>query len=313
MAGAKLRLLNRSASSFDSDARFEVVRGDVTAEADVARAVAGCSHIYHLAGFVSRDPADAPKLHQIHVEGTRSLLEQAKKNGVERVVVASSSGTVAVSRSDRIHDEESGYKDAEAARWPYYVSKIAEEKLALAFHAATGLPIVIANPSLLLGPGDDRNSSTGDIIHFLEGQVLSLPTGGLSFVDARDAATGLVAAMERGRPGERYLFGGVNWTCAEFTRHLAKLAGRGAPALSSPTWLALLSAPLLRRLMPLIGRKFTIDDETIEMSGMYWYCDSSKSQRELGFKTRDPLETLRDTLEDIYRRRPELRRGNKAG
>ena len=309
---AKLRLLNRSPSAFDTDARVEVIRGDVTVDADVERAVAGCGLVYHLAGFVSRDPADAPKLHRIHVDGTRSLLEKALKHGVERVVVASSSGTIAVSRTGKVHNEESGYKETEVARWAYYVSKIAEEKLALDLHASSKLPVVIANPSLLLGPGDDRNSSTGDIIDFLEGQVLSLPGGGLNFVDARDCAAGLVAAMERGRPGERYLFGGVNWTCAEFTRHLAKLAGRGVPLFSSPTWLSLLSAPILRKAMPLIGRKFTIDDETIEMSGMFWYCDSSKAQRELGFTTRDPLETLRDTLEDIYRRRPELQR-NRAG
>lgn len=304
-----LRLLNRSASPFDADARLEVIRGDVTNPADVERAVTGCGRIFHLAGLVSRDPADAPKLHRIHVDGTRSLLEVAKKQGVERVLIASSSGTIAVSRGPKVHDETSGYKDAEVARWAYYTSKIAEEKLALEFHASTKLPIVVVNPSLLLGPGDERQSSTGDIVDFLEGQVLSLPTGGLNFVDARDCAAGVAAAMERGRPGERYLLGGAaNWTCAEFTRHLAKLAGRRAPAFYSPTWLSLLSAPALRKIMPLVGRRFTIDDETIEMSGMFWYCDSGKARRELAFTTRDPLETLRDTLEDIYRRRPELRK-----
>ena len=305
---APLRVLNRGASAFDSDSRVEAVRGDVTMAPDVDRAVQGCRRIFHLAGMVSRLAGDADKMRQIHVEGTRLLLKAAQKLGIERVVVASSSGTVAVGRTDKIHTEESGYKDAENAHWPYYVTKIAEEKLALEFHAETKLPVVVVNPSLLLGPGDDRGSSTGDIVDFLEGQVLSAPAGGLNFVDVRDAAAGLIAAMERGRAGERYLMGGPNWPCSQLLRELAKLSGRPAPMMPSPTWLSLLMAPILRKAMPLIGRKFTIDDQTIEMSGMYWYCDSSKAQRELGFKTRDPLETLRDTLEDIYTRRPELKR-----
>ncbi len=304
---APVRVLNRGASSFDGDSRVETARGDVTKAEDVERAVQGCARIYHLAGLVSRDPADALKLMRIHSEGTGRLLNSAQKHGVDRVVVASSSGTLAVSRTDKVHTEDSGYKETETARWAYYVSKIAQEKLALEFYAKTKLPIVVVNPSLLLGPGDDRGSSTGDIIDFLEGQVLSVPSGGLNFVDVRDCAAGLIGAMERGRPGERYLLGGENWPCGQFSRELAKLSGRRAPMMSSPTWLSLLMAPILRKAMPLLGRKFTIDDETIEMSGQFWYCDSSKAQSELGFAARDPRETLRDTLEDIYRRRPELR------
>ena len=284
----------------------EIVEGDVTDPAAVDNAVRGAGRIFHLAGLVSRNPADAPKLRRIHVDGTRAILDAALRHKVERVVIASSSGTIAVSRGPVVHDETSGYKSVEVARWPYYTSKIEEEKLAFEFSARTGLPVVVVNPTLLLGPGDDRGSSTGDIIQFLEGQVLSLPTGGLNFVDARDCAAGILAAMEKGRPGERYLLGGVNWSCAEFSRHLAALTARRVPLLTSPTWLSLLSAPLLRKLMPVVGRKFDIDDATIEMSGMFWYCDSSKAQRDLGFLPRDPDETLRDTLEDIYRRRPEL-------
>ena len=303
-----VRVLARGASAYDSDKRVEVIRGDVTSASDVERAVKGCGVIYHLAGWVSRDPADAPKLRQIHVEGTRLILESAKKFGVERVTIASSSGTIAVDRTGKIHAEESGFKDTETSRYAYYVTKIAEEKLALEFYASTKLPIVVANPSLLLGPGDDRGSSTGDIADFLEGQVLSFPTGGINFVDVRDAATGILAAMDRGRPGERYLLGGVNWSCSQFLKELAKLSGRTAPMMTSPTWLSLLMAPLLRKAMPWAGRKFTLDDATIEMSGLFWYCDSAKAQRELGFQPRDPLETLRATLDDIYTRRPELKR-----
>ena len=300
--GEPVRVLCRSTSSVEHDSRIELIRGDITSPQDVDRAVKGARTIYHLAGVVSRNPADASRLERIHVEGTRLVCEAALRHGVERIVVASSSGTVAVGRRPVIHDENSGYKEREVARWPYYTAKIAQEKLALSYWTSHKLPVIVINPSLLLGPGDDRNSSTGDVAAFLEGQILSIPTGGLNFLDARDCAAGAIAAMERGRPGERYLLGGVNWNFREFTLAVAEVAGMRAPLLASPTWLSLLSAPLLRKLMPLAGRKFSVEDSSIEMAGMFWYCDCSKARTELGFTTRDPMETLRDTVEDVGRR-----------
>ena len=273
--------------------------GDVTNHSDVDRDVQGAAAIYHLAGMVSRNPADAEKMHQVHVEGTRNILEAALKHGVERVVLASTSGVIAVSRSPSVHTEDAPYSEAAVKHWPYYLSKIAEEKLALDFHRRHQLPIVVINPSLLLGPGDDRKSSTGDVIAILEGQALSYQTGGLNFVDVRDAAAAAIAAMQKGRPGERYLLGGPNWTGKEFTRQVCRLAGLRPPLLTSPTALSLLSAPLLRKLMPLIGRKFDLDDITLEMSGVFWFCDSSKAARELDFHPRDPMATLRDTIDYI--------------
>ncbi|MFN7923246.1 MAG: NAD-dependent epimerase/dehydratase family protein [Bryobacteraceae bacterium] len=134
----------------------ELVRGDITIASDVERAVSGVRQIYHLAGLVSRNPADTPKMKQIHVEGTRLVCEAALRQGVERVVLASSSGTVAVSREPVEHDERSGYKADVAKNWGYYVTKIEQEMLALRFHRERGLPLLSVNPSLLLGPGDDR-------------------------------------------------------------------------------------------------------------------------------------------------------------
>lgn len=273
----------------------ETVHGDITCADDVQRAVEGVCAIYHLAGLVSRNPGDAALLRRIHVDGTHFLLDAAKRQGVERIAVASSSGTIAVSRDPVVHDERSGYKDAVVAAWPYYVTKIEQERLSLSY-AAEGMDVVVVNPSLLLGPGDDRKSSTGDVIRFLEGQVLTAPTGGLNFVDARDAASATVAAMERGRGGERYLLGAANLTCQEFLAQLGAVAGRPSPSMTSPAWLAAATAPLLRAAMPLVGRKFDIDAESIRMAALFWYCDSAKARRELGFAPRDPVETLRDTV-----------------
>ena len=280
----------------------EVVRGDITSAEDVSRAVEGCSGIYHLAGFVSRDPKHAARLHDIHVGGTRNICAAALRHGVEKVVLVSSSGTVAVSRDPVIHDEESGYKYELVCRWPYYLSKVFAEKTALSFRRESGLPVVIANPALLLGPGDETGSSTGDVALFLRGQVLSMPLGGMSFVDARDAAAGLIAVMRNGRLGERYLLGGVNWTFRRIVEQVAEITGLRPPIYSLSPPVARISGRLARKLLPLVGARFEMDDTTIEMSAYFWYCNSGKAAAELGFRTRDPLQTLQETVEDLRRR-----------
>jgi dihydroflavonol-4-reductase len=296
---APVRLLCRGASAWDGDRRATVIQGDVTAAGDVDRAMQGAGTVYHLAGLVSRNREDAAKLHAVHVNGTRNVLDAALKAGVSKLVIASTSGTIAVSKEPTVHDESSGYKDRVVRNWPYYVSKIAAERLCWEHHQRNGTPIVVVNPSLLLGPGDTRGSSTSDIKLVLEGQILSLPTGGMSFIDARDCAAAMVGAMERGRIGQRYLLGGVNWTFAEVIRRTAKIAGTSAPFWSSPAWMSLLFAPLLRRFMPFIGKRFDVDDATIEMSGVFWYCSPAKAAAELGLQTRDPLETLADTVAEL--------------
>ena len=297
-----LRLLCRGESIHDSQADLEIVRGDVTDEASVDAAVRGARAVFHLAGLVSRDPRDRDKLFDVHVNGTRHVCEAALRHGVERLVIVSSSGTIAVSGKPIVHTEASGFARAVTRNWGYYASKIAAEELALDLCRGRSLPAVILNPALLLGPGDDRCSSTGDLVHLFEGQILTYPTGGMSFVDARDAAAATLAALDRGRTGECYLLGGANWTFKRIIQETCRIGGIKPPMLTSPTPLARLSAPLLRAVLPAVGRKFTLDDETIQMSGHFWYCDSAKAARELGFQPRDPLETLRDTVADLRMR-----------
>jgi dihydroflavonol-4-reductase len=293
----KLRLFNRRSSEFDSDPEVESVHGDICSPADVDRAVEGCEAVYHLAGFVSRDPRDALRLYAVHVAGTRNVCEAAVRHRVERLVLVSSSGTVAVSREPIVHDENSGYKIREVAEWAYYLSKIYAEKTALSFYRREGLPVVVVNPALLLGPGDEAGSSTGDIVLFLKGQIQSMPLGGMSFVDARDAASGTIGAMEEGRPGERYLLGGPNWTFRHIIERLAELTGRRPPLLTLSVPASLLAARVMRRIT-----RFELDDATIKMSAMFWYCDSSKAARELGFRPRDPMDTLSETIQDLRAR-----------
>jgi dihydroflavonol-4-reductase len=286
------------------DGSVQILHTDVIADpahrADglpLAEALAGCATVYHLAGSVSRDPAAGQTMMRIHVDGTRRVLEAAKAAGVRRVVVASSSGTLAVSKTaEPIPDETWPHATELVARWPYYLSKIYQEKLALDLGRELGLEVVIVNPSLLLGPGDRRQSSTGDVLRFLRRQIPSVPSGGLSFVDARDAAEATVAAMERGRPGERYLLGGPNWTFAEFFGRLERASKVRAPFLRLPSSLSRHAASLMEQVYKKLDRDPPVDRVSVEMAELFWYCDSTRAKNELGFEARDPAETLDATI-----------------
>jgi dihydroflavonol-4-reductase len=302
--GARLRVLCRGSSPWDEEPQIEVIHGDITSAGDVERAMTGVGRVYHLAGVVTRDPKDT-RPYRIHVDGTRNVCEAALRCEIEKIVAASSSGAIAVSREPVVHDENAGYKHEIVGEWPYYLSKIFAEKLAFSYFARAKLPVVVVNPSLLLGPGDTRGSSTGDVELFLDGQILTVPLGGLNFVDVRDAAAGMLSAMRSGRPGERYLLGGSNWTFRKLIDAVAEISGRRAPRMQLSLRASLLGARLLRRVYRLAGRSFRLDEASIKMSALFWYCSSEKARSELGFRSRDPFDTLRATVEDVRGRREE--------
>jgi dihydroflavonol-4-reductase len=286
-AGHEVRVLARSDVQIPG---VEVVKGDVRDIDSVKRALQGREGLYHLAGLVSRDPKDARKMYELHVDGTRNLLAQA--GALQRIVLASSSGTVGVSRTRRIATEEDDYPIETVGRWPYYLSKIYEEKVAL----QSGLPIVVLNPSLLLGPGDARMSSTQDVFRFLMGRIPVMPRGGISFVDVRDAAQAFVAALTRGNVGERHFLGAANWEFDEFFARLGRIAHKPPPLMRLPSGVKVAAAHLMEKLARDRGREPDLPAADVEMGECWFFIDSSKSERLLGFRPRDPVETLSDTV-----------------
>ncbi|HEV2764178.1 MAG TPA: NAD-dependent epimerase/dehydratase family protein, partial [Pyrinomonadaceae bacterium] len=246
---SSLRVLSTSAPAWLEELGVEHVRGSITSPEDVARAVRGVSEIYHLAGRVSREREDARSMYALHVDGTRLVCDAAREAGVRSLVLASTSGTVAVTDSPELTPDEDWTPQLEIiSRWPYYASKLYQERVALEHFAGAGRRLVILNPSLLLGPGDERLSSTKVVLDFLARKIPTVPKGGLSFVDARDAAAAFRAAMDCGRHGERYLLGAVNWTFDEFFARLERLTKINAPRVSLPSRLSLGGARALHTL-----------------------------------------------------------------
>jgi len=274
----------------------ELVEGSVLDAEAVARAVDGVEQIYHLAGKVSRNPDDVRELYRVHVEGTTTLCRAAKSAGVKRIVVASTSGTMAVTEDGETIPDETAPPPLELiGGWPYYTSKLYQEEAAKR-ECAGGPEIVILNPSLLLGPGDKRLSSTEDVLKFLARDIPVIPPGGVNFVDVRDVAEAFRSAMEKGRPGERYLLGGPNWTFKMFFERLERLSKVKGPRVKLPESMYSLAGMAVDAFYRQLDKAPPVDRVSVEMGRRFWYVDASKAERELDFRSRDPYETLHDTV-----------------
>jgi dihydroflavonol-4-reductase len=302
-AGHEPRALVRSLSSVLSE-DVQQMEGDILNADSVRMAATGCDAVLHCAGVVTRDAREAEMLYRVHVEGTKKVLDACKEAGVRRAVVASTSGTIAISDDPKcIATESSPEPLTLIQKWPYYRSKLYAEKAALDRNRPD-FEVLCINPTLLLGPGDLRGSSTEDVRLFLEGKVPFVPPGGLSFVDARDVADTMVSALTRGTAGARYLLGACNMTLREFFSRLSRVGNVRMPMVPVPRAPGLLrvSSEFLNTQLARFGVSSPLDPVSVEMSQYFWYLDATKAETELGFAPRDPQETLEATVRDLRER-----------
>lgn len=293
--------------------KIRVVVGDILDASSVEHAAEGCEALFHCAGMVSRDPKDAKQMMEINVQGTIRTLDATKKAGVRRVVYLSTSGTIAISEDGKEWpNEQSATPYGLIGRWGYYRSKMYAEAEALKRNGEN-FEVICLNPSLLLGPGDVRGSSTQDIRWFLQKKVPAIPSGGLSFVDVRDVADACIQAMKRGKAGERYLLGGCNLSFVDYFGRLERVSGVEAPLLRVPKYKTLSSIgnALFLRFQESFGSQDGPDEVSLEQASYFWYLDATYAQRQLHFTPRDPLETLQDTIDDLREWDPFLSSNNQ--
>jgi len=296
-AGEKdLRVMASRVPGWMKDAGVDAAEGSVTNREEVASAVRNASVIFHLAGKVSRDNNDAAAMNRVHLEGTRILCEAAKEAGVKTMILASSSGTIAVSEDEQVFDETFPQPVDIISQWAYYASKYYQERTALQNFDGDGRRLVIMNPTLLLGPDDGRLSSTKPVLDFIARKIPYCPSGGLSFVDVRDTAAAFILALEKGRHQEKYLLGSENMTFEAFFGRLERLSGVRAPMVKVPKKLAMAGSSLVESVFKNWGRSSPVASKEVEQAEHFWYFDSSKAVEELGFTPRDPQETLNDTI-----------------
>jgi len=265
----------------------------LTDAAEVATVCRGCEVLFHLAGAVDFE-ADWERFRLANVEATRGVLEGARRAGVRRVVHVSSIVAVGAAAEPRALDER--------ARWtlgrlrvPYVTTKRQAEQIALDT-SRPGFEVVVVNPACIIGPDDFTRSEFGTLCRrFWLGRAPVYFGGGNNFVDVRDVAVGMMAAAERGRPGERYILGGYNRSYTDFFTDLARTSGRTVPRFRLPTALAACVAWVNQRRQWRSGSRSYLTPGQARMLALYFYFDCTKARRELGYMPRPWRQTLTDT------------------
>ena len=247
------------------------LRVDLLDPAGLERAVTGCEAVVHVAALYSYD-ADPRLIERVNVDGTRNLLDACERKGVKRIVFTSTAGTCGPVPG-RPATETDAPPSWELAV-PYKRTKLEAEQLALAAGA------VVVNPTTPVGDGDRKPTPTGRMIAGVAcGQIRGfVATTGLNLVDVRDVARGHALALERGRPGERYLLGGVNLPLAELFAAIADLAGRSRPRLRVPYAVALAA-----------GRAGIVNADEVRLARLPMYFSSAKAENLLGYEA-GPVE-----------------------
>ena len=290
--GDDLRLLVRRGSGLDhlSDLKFERSSGDVMDRRAVTRAMDGVDRVFHIAGTTSLLSQHREKVFDLNVRGTRIVLEESLSAGVERVVFTSSVAAIGPAKPRGTADETQPFR-AGPLGIAYVNSKHEAEVEALRL-AAHGLPVVIVNPSFVLGPDDPKGTSMALVRRFLLGRIPAYVEGGLNIVDVRDVAAGHLLADEKGETGERYILAARNFTFDRLFADMARLSGREHVPVKLPGTPTLLAVEALVRA----GIPIPISPDEVRSANCWWTYRNTKARRELGFAPRPHEETLEDAV-----------------
>lgn len=291
--GDELRVLARRSSNLDpiADLSFDRATGDVTDRRAVRRAMTDVERVFHVAGRTSLRDADRDAVWDTNVRGTRVVMESALEAGVERVVHTSSVSAIGVSSTGRPIDEAAPFEIGHLGIT--YVNSKHEAEVEALRVSARGLPVVIVNPSFVLGPDAPHGTSMDLVRRFLQRRIPVYVDGGLNIVDVRDVAQGHLLADEKGVVGERYILSGRNFTLDRLFADLGRISGVRPPALRLPGGAVVKALEAGRRVRFDLGT--SIDE--IRSAMLWWTYRNTKAKQELGFDPRAHEETLEDAVE----------------
>lgn len=316
--GAELRLLVRPTSDPRNIEGLNADRvvGDLRDSASFEKAVSGCDAVFHVAADYRlwvRDPAE---MYRSNVEGTRSLLDAARKLGVRRVVYTSSVATMGFNsnhaaaevrsawtgegagpNTGTVADEDSPVTLADMIG-PYKRSKFMAEQVAIEA-AKSGLDVVIVNPTTPIGERDIKPTPTGRIVvDFLKKKFPAYVETGLNLVDATECARGHIQALEKGRSGERYILGGENLTLKQILDRLAAITGLKSPTVKLPYAFAFATGVVDEMVTGrLLSREPRATIDAVRMGRKMMFVTSAKAERELGWRTLPVEAALRRSVD----------------
>jgi dihydroflavonol-4-reductase len=278
--GHPVRALVRQGSSV-SGLIVETITGDLRDPASIDRAIAGCQLVFHAAAdyrLWAKNPSD---LYRSNVDGTRNVLEAAKKASVTRVVYTSTVGCIGIP-NEGLGDEKTPVSLADMTG-DYKKSKFMAEQIALEY-ARAGLPVVIVNPTAPVGSHDVKPTPTGRIVlDFMKGAIPAYIDTGLNMVDVRDCAQGHLQACERGQVGQRYILGAENLTLQQVLCKLAEITGRKPPTAQIPYAVAYSAGMFSTAWAHLTGRPPRVPLDAVRIARKKMWVSHQKATSELGY------------------------------
>jgi dihydroflavonol-4-reductase len=273
---------------------LDVIEGDIRDTEVLRRAMRGTRYLFHVAADYRLWAPDPAEIIATNVEGTRAVMAAALENGIERVVYTSSVATLKPSDQGAPVDETAPLSDADAIG-AYKKSKVLAERLVERLVADGKLPAIIVNPSTPIGPRDVRPTPTGRIVvEAACGRMPAYVDTGLNLVHVDDVAAGHIAALERGRIGQRYILGGENMTLGRMLAEIARLSGRRPPTMALPRTLIYPIAYGAEAMARVTGREPFATVDGLRMAKYKMYFSSAKAERELGYRARPASEALAD-------------------
>lgn len=284
--GANLRLLIRPTSNLKNlqGLNAETSTGDLRDPVSLEKAMSGCDTVFHVAADYRLWVRDPNEMYRSNVDGTRSLLEAARKNRVQRVVYTSSVATMGFTSNGTPADEDSPVSLADMIGH-YKRSKFMAEQIALQA-GRSGMHVVTVNPTTPIGEQDVKPTPTGRIVvDFLKRKFPAYVETGLNLVDVRECARGHVAALEKGKSGERYILGGENLTLKQILDKLGEITGLPSPSIKLPYFFAFATGVVDEAITGrLLRREPRATVDTVRMGKKKMFASSAKAEREFGWK-----------------------------
>ncbi|MHB1424839.1 MAG: SDR family oxidoreductase [Gemmataceae bacterium] len=276
--------------------RIELMGGDIRDRSAVEKAVKGCGEVYHLAANPNLWVQQRGRFRQVNFVGAVNVIEAALTAGVHRVLHTSTESILTRARQNGAITEKQRitYDDVIG---PYCRSKYLAERHALRLGRA-GAPVVVVNPTLPVGPGDrGRSPPTRMMLDFCKGKRREYLDAGLNLIDVRDVAEGMIRAMERGKPGRRYLLGNENLSILTVFQTLARLTGLPKPRWRVPYSVALAAAYASEFVADVYTHRAPAATVTgVKLTRRNMHFDPSHSLAELGLRLRPVSETLAETV-----------------
>ena len=296
--GHALRLLTRPSSDRRNLAGLdaEIVVGDLTDPASLARAADGCRYVFHVAADYRFWVPDPDSMLRTNVAGSLAMLRAAMDAGAERIVYCSSVAALGQFGDGRLADESTPTNEADFIGI-YKRSKYLAERAVLEMAQREGAPVVVVNPAAPVGPRDIKPTPTGKmILDAAAGRMPAYIDTGLNIVHVDDVAEGLVLALERGRIGERYVLGGANMTLLAILTLVAEVSGQRPPFIRLPEAVVWPVAVVMEGLARLIHFEPMMTRAHLKMARKKMYYSSAKAETELGYRARPARTAVEDAV-----------------